>query len=94
MAMMRRTWRDRWPMAVTDEGAVARQLVPERLERAYGSVTAYQRDAAMLAKDGWQGSTVDDRRVRRGEFRAAALSWLRGRRHAGPDIVVAYRRLH
>jgi hypothetical protein len=90
----RRTWQDRWPATPHQEDAETRQLQPERMERVYGSVPAYQRDAAMLAKDGWQVASVDDRRVPGGVIRAIAGSWLVGRRRAAPNLVVRYRRLH
>jgi hypothetical protein len=89
-----RTWRDRWPATPQAEGAVARQLEPERLERSYGSVGAYQHDAAMLAKEGWQVTAVGDRRGTEGAFRVVVGSWLRGRRRVAPSLLVSYRRLH
>jgi hypothetical protein len=64
------------------------------MERVYESVAAYQRDAAILAKDGWQVTSVDDRRQPGGILRAVAASWLLGRRRAAPDLIVHYRRLH
>ena len=64
------------------------------MERVYESVAAYQRDAAMLAKDGWQVTSVDNRRLPGGVIRAVAASWFRGRRRAAPDLIVRYRRLH
>ena len=90
----RRTWRDRWPATPRPDDAEARHLQPERLERSYGSVGAYQHDAAMLAKEGWQVTAVGDRRVTRGAFRIVVGSWLRGRRHVAPNLLVSYRRLH
>jgi hypothetical protein len=90
----RRTWRDRWPATPREEDAAARRLEPERLERVYASVAAYQRDAAMLAKEGWQVAAVADRRLPTGVLRAVASAWLRGRRRAAPELVVQYRRLH
>jgi hypothetical protein len=88
----RRTWRDRWPATPLGEDTEARQLQPERLERSYESVGTYQRDAAMLAKEGWQVTSVEERRVPGGVVRIAVGSWLRGRRRAVPDLLVGYRR--
>jgi hypothetical protein len=68
-------------------------LQPERLERRYDSVAAYQHDAAMLAKEGWQVTSVKDRRRPGGVSRVVA-SWLRGRRRGAADLLVGYRRHH
>jgi hypothetical protein len=92
VVVARRTWRDRWPATPVEGHEETRLLVPERMERTYGSVAAYQRDAAVLAKDGWQVPAVDDRRERKRDSRCSVLSWFR-RRRAGSIIVVAYRRL-
>ncbi|HEY7032251.1 MAG TPA: hypothetical protein VH482_13015 [Thermomicrobiales bacterium] len=90
----RRTWRDPWPATPHNEDAETRHLQLERMERVYDWVAAYQRDAAMLAKVGWQVTPVDHRRVPGGIIRAAAASWLLGHRRAGPELIVRYRRFH
>ena len=90
----RRTWPERWHAAPPGEEAEARHLRPERMVRDYGSVKTYQRDAAMLAKEGWQVTSVQERRATGGLVRIVVGSWLRGRRRARPDLVVSYRRHH
>ena len=69
-------------------------LQPERMERNYASVGAYQRDAAMLAKEGWQVTAVDDRRIPGNRLRGAVGSWLSGGRRARTELLVGYRRHH
>jgi hypothetical protein len=64
------------------------------MERDYMSVGAYQRDAAMLAKEGWQVTVVDDRRVVGSHVRGVVGSLLGGRRRIAPGLVVSYRRHH
>jgi hypothetical protein len=81
--MTRRSWRDRWPATPRQGDAVTRHLEDERLERVYASVAAYQRDAAMLAKDGWQVTAVDHRRLHGGRARLIARRYRRTRRDCG-----------
>jgi hypothetical protein len=64
------------------------------MERDYTTVAAYQRDAAMLAKEGWQVTAVNDRRVPGSHVRGLVGSWLGGRRRVAPGLVVGYRRHH
>jgi hypothetical protein len=85
---------ERWPATPLDATAEARLLQPERMERDYASVGAYQRDAAMLAKEGWQVAAVNDRRGPRSHMRGVISSWLGGRRRVAPVLVVSYRRHH
>lgn len=68
-------------------------LLPESLERVYLTVAVYQRDASMLAKDGWQVVSVVHHR-QAGLSRSIARWWSQVRHRAAPDIVVRYRRLH
>lgn len=85
--MRPRTWRDGWAPFTIDTGG-GRMLQPERSERTYPSTAAYQRDAAALAKDGWQVATVVNQLPRSGIARTATpwLSRLMGK--PAPAVVV------
>jgi hypothetical protein len=61
--------------------------------REYPDVGAYQHDAAMLARQGWQVVSVVDHRTT-GTANLAARWWRRVRRRHVPELVVTYRRLH
>jgi hypothetical protein len=88
-----RTWRDRWPAVPSAEGAAARQLLPERMHRTYTSVRAYQHDAELLAKDGWQVATVANERHRTGVVAAGARWWQAVLHRPASGLIVGYRRL-
>ncbi len=91
--MRQPTWRDGWEPFRIDTGG-GRMLQPERSERTYPSTAAYQRDAAALAKDGWQVATVVNHLPRGVVARTMARVWSTVRRRPAPAVVVTYKRLH
>jgi hypothetical protein len=60
--------------------------------RVYSSNSAYQKDAAKLAKQGWTPITVTERRPRAGCARIILLWWLTLLRPPKPELVVTYQR--
>jgi hypothetical protein len=67
-------WTGRQRPARAPATGSARLVEPERLVREYREATAYHRDAALLARDGWRVEAVDDRLP--GSPLAGALAWL------------------
>jgi hypothetical protein len=93
-AMRQRTWRDGWVRFPIGDARDVRFLEPKRTERAHPSESAYQHDAAVPARDGWQVVAVVDRVPRGVIARGVARCRCRLRGRPAPPVVVKYKRLH